>query len=104
MKKNIPAILLCIVGMAFVSEAFAQTSGGSDSIATAATELAKYFEPAVKLMYVIGALLGIVGGIKVYTKWNRGDHDTIKVATSWFGSCIFLLIVATVLKGFFLTA
>jgi len=34
-------------------------------------------------------------------KWNHGDHDTGKVAAAWFGSCVFLVVVATVLKSFF---
>ncbi|MBX2924743.1 MAG: DUF4134 family protein [Chitinophagaceae bacterium] len=34
-------------------------------------------------------------------KWNSGDQDTGKVAAAWFGSCIFLVVVATVLRGFF---
>jgi hypothetical protein len=32
-------------------------------------------------------------------KW--GDPDTSRVAAAWFGSCIFLVVVATVLKSFF---
>ena len=53
-------------------------------------------------MYAVGAVLGIIGGVKVYSKWNQGDPDTTKVAASWFGSCIFLVIVATILRGFFM--
>jgi len=69
---------------------------------TAATnEVTKYFSLGVTLMYAIGAVVGIVGAIKVYNKWNSGDQDTGKVASSWLGSCIFLVVVATILKGFF---
>ena len=35
------------------------------------------------------------------SKWNAGEPDTNKVAAAWFGSCIFLVVVATVLKSFF---
>ena len=52
-------------------------------------------------MYAIGAIVGIVGAIKVFNKWNSSDQDTNKVAAPWFGSCIFLVVVATVLKSFF---
>jgi hypothetical protein len=52
-------------------------------------------------MYAVGAILGLIGAIKVYQKWNHGDHDTGKVAAAWFGSCIFLVVVATVIKSFF---
>src|SRR5690349_11272873 len=67
-----------------------------------ATDMVKsYFDSGANLMYAVGALLGLIGGVKVYQKWNHGDHDTGKVAAAWFGSCIFLVVVATVIKSFF---
>ena len=74
---------------------------GNAGIQAATTNLTGYFATGVTLMYAVGAVLGLVGAIKVYQKWSHGDHDTSKVAASWFGSCIFLVIVATVLKSFF---
>lgn len=74
---------------------------GSGGIQAATTEVKSYFQVGTTLMYAIGAITGLVGAIKVYNKWNSGDNDTGKVAASWFGSCIFLVVVATVLKGFF---
>ena len=61
----------------------------------------KYFETGITLLYAIGAVLGLVGAIKVYSKWSQGDSDTSKAAASWFGACIFLVVVATALKSFF---
>jgi len=55
-----------------------------------------------KLIYAIGAVIGLIGGIKVYNKFSSGDPDTSKTASSWFGACIFLIISATVLRSFFL--
>jgi hypothetical protein len=85
--------------MLSATEGFGQD--GSAGITAATTNLVTYFAVGVTLMYAIGAVLGLVGAIKVYQKWSHGDHDTSKVAASWFGSCIFLVIVATVLKSFF---
>ena len=67
----------------------------------ATNQVKSYFATGTNLMYAIGAIIGLVGAIKVYKKWNDGEHDTGKVASSWFGSCIFLVVVATVLKSFF---
>ncbi len=55
-----------------------------------------------KLIYAIGAVIGLVGGIKVYQKFSSGDPDTSKTASSWFGACIFLIVAATILRSFFL--
>ena len=74
---------------------------GNAGIQEATTMVKSYFDSGADLMYGIGALVGLMGGIKVYQKWNHGDHDTGKVAAAWFGSCIFLVVVATVIKSFF---
>lgn len=60
-----------------------------------------YFDPAVKLIYAIGAVVGLIGAIRVYSKFSSGDPDTAKTAASWFGACIFLIVCATVLRSFF---
>jgi hypothetical protein len=61
-----------------------------------------YFDPAVKLIYAAGALCGLIGAIRVYSKFSSGDPDTGKTAGSWFGACVFLIVAATVLRSFFL--
>lgn len=58
--------------------------------------------PGTKLIYAIGAVVGLIGGIKVYGKFSSGDPDTSKTAASWFGACIFLIVSATILRSFFL--
>lgn len=78
-----------------------QAQDGNAGIQEATTQVKGYFDTGTELMYAIGAIVGLVGAIKVFKKWNDGEHDTGKVASSWFGSCIFLVIVATVLKSFF---
>jgi len=74
---------------------------GNAGLTQATTMVKGYFDTGCNLMYAIGAVVGIVGAIKVYQKWNAGEPDTGKVAASWFGSCIFLVVVATVIKSFF---
>ncbi|WP_245970498.1 DUF4134 domain-containing protein [Pseudochryseolinea flava] len=74
---------------------------GNAGINEATTLVRGYFETGTDLMYAIGAVLGLIGAVKVYQKWNGGDQDTGRVAAAWFGSCIFLVVVATVLRSFF---
>ena len=52
-------------------------------------------------MYAVGAIIGLIGAVKVYQKWSAGDHDTGKVAAAWFGACVFLVVVVTVIRAFF---
>ncbi len=74
---------------------------GEAGIREATNKVKGYFDTGCDLMYAIGAVVGIIGAIKVFNKWNAGEPDTNKVAAAWFGSCIFLVVVATVLKSFF---
>ena len=75
---------------------------GTGGITQATTLVTSYFDPATKLIYAIGAVIGLIGGVKVYSKFSSGDPDTSKTAASWFGACIFLIVAATVLRSFFL--
>lgn len=74
---------------------------GNAGINEANTKVRGYFAAGTNLMYAVGAVLGLIGAVKVYTKWNSGDPDTSKVAAAWFGSCVFLVVVATVIRSFF---
>ena len=68
----------------------------------ATSMVSSYFDPGTKLIYAIGAVVGLIGGVKVYGKFSSGDPDTSKTAASWFGACIFLIVAATILRSFFL--
>jgi hypothetical protein len=87
--------------LAAVSSAFAQ-GNGIGGITEATNMVTSYFDPGTKLIYAIGAVVGLIGGIKVYNKFSSGDPDTSKTAASWFGACIFLIVAATILRSFFL--
>lgn len=75
---------------------------GIKGITDATSMVTSYFAPLTKLIYAVGAVVGLIGGIKVYQKFSSGDPDTSKTAASWFGACIFLVIVGVVLESFFL--
>lgn len=97
MKK----IILFYVMLFTVTGAFAQ-GNGMQGITDATSMVTSYFDPATKLIYAIGAVIGLIGGVKVYSKFTSGDPDTSKTAASWFGACIFLIVAATILRSFFL--
>lgn len=91
--------MMLMAGWLTVNCCFAQD--GNSGINSATTQVKSYFDSGCNLMYAIGAVVGIIGAIKVFNKWNAGEPDTNKVAAAWFGSCVFLVVVATVLKSFF---
>ena len=86
---------------AATTTAMAQGNGLA-GINEATSMVTSYFDPGTKLIYAIGAVVGLIGGVKVYGKFSSGDPDTSKTAASWFGACIFLIVAATILRSFFL--
>ena len=99
MKKRL-FLTLAAAGLTAAS-ALAQ-GNGLTGITEATSMVTSYFDPLTRLIYAVGAVVGVIGGIKVYQKFSSGDPDTSKTAASWFGACIFLIVAATVLRSFFL--
>ena len=94
-------LILTLMAVVLASAAMAQ-GNGIKGITDATSMVTSYFAPLTKLIYAVGAVVGLIGGIKVYQKFSSGDPDTSKTAARWFGACIFLVIVGVVLESFFL--
>ena len=100
-KKSIKFLFTAVALLMTAMSAMAQ-GNGSAGITEATQMVTSYFDPATKLIYALGAVIGLIGGVKVYSKFSSGDPDTSKTAASWFGACIFLIVSATILRSFFL--
>ena len=81
-----------------ISSSYAQ---GVQGITAAESSLLGYVDPVASLCIVIGAVVGLIGGVRVYIKWNNGDQDINKELMGWGGSCLFLVLVSVVIKAFF---
>jgi len=102
MKNQRLKILAGIALLTSLSNVLFAQGNGAAGIQEATQMVTSYFDPATKLIYAIGAVVGLIGGVKVYNKFSSGDPDTSKTAASWFGACIFLIVAATILRSFFL--
>lgn len=90
---------MAALSLSAVQSTFAQ--GGTVGIDAATSSLTSYVDPISTLILAIGAVVGLIGGIRVYIKWNSGDQDINKELMSWGGSCLFLVLVSVVIKAFF---
>ena len=79
--------------------AFAQSD--VTGLNTATSTLKTYVGPVTNIALVIGGIVGIIGAIRVYSKWNSGDQDINKELMGWGGSCVFLVVSSLVIKAFF---
>jgi ABC-type oligopeptide transport system substrate-binding subunit len=85
--------------------AFAQTSGISkakSALSTTTSEVSSLYDTAYKALLAIAAIVGIIGGFIVYSKWSSGDPNATKLAAAWFGSALFLAAVGVFIKAIFL--
>lgn len=101
MEKQRKKLLISALALLMIIPLSAQ-GNGTAGINEATQMVTSYFDPATQLIYAIGAVVGLIGGVKVYNKFSSGDPDTSKTAASWFGACIFLIVAATILRSFFL--
>ncbi|RIH67308.1 DUF4134 domain-containing protein [Mariniphaga sediminis] len=99
MQKNVSRGTAMVIAL-FVNTylSFAQSSAGIDQ---ATAEVGSYVDPVSNLIIAIGAVVGLIGGVRVYIKWQSGDQDTQKAIMGWFGACLFLILVGVVIKAFF---
>src|SRR5699024_9522572 len=101
MKKQRKKALLTL-GIALLGVSAFSQGNGSAGITEGTQMITSYFDLAIILIYDIGAVVGLIGGVRVYNIFSSGDLDTYKTAVCLFGACIFVIVAATILRSFFL--
>jgi len=102
MKKTNVLLKKAVIGFFLLFQTLKQvTAQNAAGIDQATTEVKSYIDPVSNLIIAIGAVVGLIGGIRVYIKWQSGDQDTQKSLMGWFGACLFLVLVGVVIKAFF---
>ncbi len=72
------------------SGVIAQTRGieaGATALQSLTSDMQAYIDPVTTVVYVVAAVVGLVGALRV--------------STGWLGACLFLLIANTVLRAMF---
>ena len=70
------AVLMILCSVEFVSAA----GNGLSGINEATTMVTSYFEPGVKLIYAIGAVVGLIGGAATPTQARQPLHGSGRVS------------------------
>lgn len=96
-KRAIFTISALLIAMSLYAQ-----GNGMAGINEATNMVTSYFDPLTKLIFAVAAVLGLVGGVRIYSKFSSGDPDASKSATALFLACVFLVVVGTVLRSFFL--
>lgn len=97
-SKSLPAFL---IAFAFsISFAFAQGDFG-DGIAQGTAQITGNLDIITDLVMAIGGVVGIIGGVRIYQKWNNGDQDINKELMSFGGSALFLILAPIAVRAMF---
>ena len=74
---------------------------GSSAITGAVGTFKGYIQPVRNLLYVIAAVVSIIGAFNVFYKMNNGDQDVKKTIMMTIGGCAALVAMAVALPKFF---
>ena len=76
MTKTLKKKQIILAALLLAANISASAQGnGMAGITEATSMVTSYFDPATKLIYAIGAVVGLIGGIKVYGKFPRHLED-----------------------------
>ena len=84
-----------------MSTGYAMADAGSSAITGAVGTFKGYIEPVRNLLYVIAAVVSIIGAFNVFYKMNNGDQDVKKTIMMTIGGCAALVAMAVALPKFF---
>jgi CBS domain containing-hemolysin-like protein len=103
MKKRIfiGATIFSSLFLSQISQAQNDIAAGAQALQALTGDLEAYLDPVTTVVYIIAAILGIIGAIRVYSGWQAGKDNAWAAASLWIGACLFLLIANTLLRAFF---
>jgi hypothetical protein len=90
---------------ALTSSVRAQEPPGIAEFNQASQQMHNVYFSMSDLVLVLGALTGIIGGLRIYANWQIGGHHHRHPIDSqvigWFLSCLFLILAGTFIKALF---
>lgn len=102
LKKHLTVKKMLILAflMMAITPVLAQ-GDGAVALGTAATKIKAYVTNLKLLIYAVAAIVGLVGGLRIYNKWTNGDQDINKEVVGWGGAAVFVALVPTFVEAIF---
>lgn len=97
---KIPSLIL-ILFIISLSSLNAQQLPGLPEIAQGRDMMAQNFGALCRAALVLGAIFGIVGGLRVYSNWQLGKRHMDGEVAGWLGACIFLSLLGVFLSALY---
>ncbi|QNN42986.1 DUF4134 family protein [Pedobacter roseus] len=94
------ATALLLSGL-FPLHCIAQSPPGIGEFYQAGREIQGYYYSFSDLSMVLGAIMGLLGGLRVYLNWQTSRHHIDAQVMGWFFASLFLLLTGVFLRGLF---
>jgi uncharacterized membrane protein len=88
---------IALVDRFIMSGALSSSFGGSDYLAQQYT--AGLAIESARAALWLGVIVAIIGLIRVYQKFQRGDEDIYEFMLKWFGSLVFLFLMGSLISA-----
>ncbi|MBO0931863.1 DUF4134 family protein [Fibrella aquatilis] len=85
-----------LVDRFILSGAFSSSFGGSDYMAQVYTQ--SMVVESSRAALLLGIVVAIIGLIRVFQKFRRGDDDLYDFMFKWFGSLAFLFLMSSIIS------
>jgi len=83
---------------AALPQAYAQMPPGISEFNEGQNLIIQNFHALSGAVLVLGAVFGLVGGLRVYNNWQLGKRNIDQEVIGWFSACLFLSILGGFLK------
>lgn len=93
----VPFIPLSIF-FAVLPKAYAQMPPGIPEFNEGENLIIQNFHALSGAVLVLGAVFGLVGGLRVYNNWQLGKRNIDQEVIGWFSACLFLSVLGGFLR------
>ena len=98
-------VLFLVFACTGLSTLYAQSSESSDVISAmqqSSSDIRTLYPIMEKIAAVVMAIMGVIAGVNVFSKWVNGDHHARQSALNWFGAIVFGSFLLIIIRAIFI--
>lgn len=99
--KLVSLSCLSLLALIFDAPIAVAQAPGLNEFYQATNQIRQHYFSFSDFAMVIGAISGLLGGLRVYVNWQGGRHHIDRQVMGWLLSCIFLNLCGIFLRGLF---